>query len=105
MEPILIYGLSLYGYTCILATAVNIGRSGCTKEALGDTLCTCVLLPFYPVILPFFIPYHYYCEYKAKRYILENRSRNDNGSGYDGFQERTDNIVNEDSTNTNINEN
>ena len=104
MEPILIYGLCLYGYTCILATAVNIGRSGCTEEALGNTLCMCVLLPFYPVILPFFIPYYYYCEYRVNRESREGR-RNDNRSGYDGFQERTDNIVNEDSNNTNINEN
>ena len=40
----------------------------------------------------------------AERDIREGR-RNDNRSGYDGFQERTDYIVNEDSTNTNINEN
>ena len=70
----------------------------------GEKLAICLFVPFYPIILPFFIPYYYYCEYRAKRDIREKR-RNDNRRGYDGFQERTDNIVNEDSTNTNINEN
>ena len=92
METVLICGLMLYGYTCILATAVHIGRGGCTKETLADTLCTCVLIPFFPIIIPLFMPYHYYCESRAERDIREGR-RNDNRSGYDGFQEKTNNEV------------
>ena len=95
MEIILISGLVLYGYTCILTTAVHIGRGGCTKETLKDTLCSFVLIPFYPVILPLFMPYHYYCEYRAERNIREGRRNNDNRSGYDGFQEKTNNESNE----------
>ena len=90
MEIILIYGSILYGYTCVLTTAVHLGRGGCTKETLLDSLCTCVLIPFYPVILPFFLPFYYYCEYRAERNIREGR-RNDNRNGYDGFQEQTQN--------------
>ena len=48
METILICGLMLYGYTCILTMAVHIGRGGCTKETLKDSLCTFVLIPFFP---------------------------------------------------------
>ena len=59
---------------------------------------------FLPYNIPFFIPYLFYCEAMVERDIREGR-RNDNRSGYDGFQERTDKIVNEDGNNTNINEN
>ena len=83
----------LYGYTCILTMAVHIGRGGCTKETLKDSLCTFVLIPFFPIILPLFMPYHYYCEARAERNIIEHRSRNDNRSGYDGFQQSTNNEV------------
>ena len=40
----------------------------------------------------------------AKRDIREGR-RNDNRRGYDGFQERTNNIANEDDKTSNTNEN
>ena len=58
----------------------------------GEKLLICSLISFYPIILPFFIPYSYYCEYRAERNIREGR-RNNNRSGYDGFQERTNNEV------------
>ena len=93
METVLISALVLYGYTCVLTTAVNIGRGGCTRDTLKDTLCTCVLIPFYPVIMPCFIPYYYYCENRVDREIREGRRSNDNRSGYDGFQESTNNEV------------
>ena len=57
---------------------------------LFDRLCCCLLVPFYPIILPFFLPYYYYCEYRAKRDIQQGR-RDANRSGYDGFQERKNN--------------
>ena len=56
----------------------------------GEKLLICSLIPFYPIIMPFFIPYCYYCEYRAERNVREGR-RNNNRNGYDGFQERTNN--------------
>ena len=32
----------------------------------GDKLLICALIPFYPIILPFFIPFYSYCEYRAE---------------------------------------
>ena len=58
----------------------------------GEKLLICSLVPFYPIILPFFIPFYYYAEYRAERNIREGR-RNNNRSGYDCFQERTNNEV------------
>ena len=61
----------------------------------GEKLCICLLVPFYPIMLPFFIPFYYYAEYRAERNFREGR-RNNNRSGYDGFQERTNNEVKND---------
>ena len=57
------------------------------RHELFDRICCCLLVPFYPIILPLFLPYYYYCEHRAERNIRERR-RNDNRSGYDGFQEK-----------------
>ena len=65
------------------------------RLSTGEQFLICSLVPFYPIILPFFIPYYYYCEYMAERNIREGR-RHNNKSGYDGFQERTDNEVKND---------
>ena len=37
----------------------------------GEKLCICLLVPFYPIILPFSIPFYYYAEYRAERNFRE----------------------------------
>ena len=37
----------------------------------GEKLCICLLVPFYPIILPFSIPFYYYAEYRAERSFRE----------------------------------
>ena len=61
------------------------------RLSTGDKLLACLLVPFYPIILPFWIPFSYYADYRAEK-IAEQRRRNDNRSGYDGFQESNNNI-------------
>ena len=73
------------------------------KENLCSNIGLSLTVPFQPIILPCFVPYYSYCENEAKRNIREGR--NDNRSGYDGFEERTDNVANEDTNDTNTNTN
>ena len=101
MVDITVIALGSY-LTCVCVSYCSTGFYFLTKgydTKLCEKLCICSLVPFYPIILPCFVPYHYYCEAMAQRNIRERR-RNDNISGYDGFQER-----NEDNNNENINEN
>ena len=106
MVEIMVIALCSY-LNCVCVSYCSAGFYFITKgkdTTLSEKLCICLLVPFYPIIFPFFVPYLFYCEAMAERDIREAR-RNDNRRGYDGFQERTDNIVNEDSNNTNIHEN
>ena len=84
--------IALYSYlSCVCVSYCSTGFYFITKgkdTKLYEKICICSLVPFYPKILPCFVPYHYYCEAMAERNIREKR--NNNRSGFDGFQERTD---------------
>ena len=56
-------------------------------------------LPFYPIWVPPLLLHECICYRPRETSNVETRS------GYDGFQERTDNIANEDNNTSNTNEN
>ena len=57
------------------------------------------VLPFYPIWVPILLLHECICYRPHETPNIETRS------GYDGFQERTNNIVNEDNNTSNTNEN
>ena len=58
-----------------------------------------LVLPFYPIWVPPLLLHEYLCYRPRETSNVETRN------GYDGFQERTNNIVNEDNNTSNTNEN
>ena len=42
-----------------------------SRLSTGDKLLACLLVPFYPIILPFWIPFSYYADYRAEK-LLNN---------------------------------
>ena len=57
------------------------------------------VLPFYPIWVPIGLIHDCVCYRPRETSTVETRN------GYDGFQERTNNIVNEDNNTSNTNEN
>ena len=57
------------------------------------------VLPFYPIVVPMLMMHECLCYRPRETSTVETRN------GYDGFQERTNNIVNEDNNTSNTNEN
>ena len=58
-----------------------------------------LLLPFYPIVVPILMLHQCICYRPRETPNVETRN------GYEGFQERTDNIANEDNKASNTNEN
>ena len=67
MEEIMV--IALYHYLCCVCVSYCLtGFHFVTKgkdTTLSDKLCICLLVPFYPIIFPFFVPYLFYCEAMA----------------------------------------
>ena len=68
-------------------------------SSLKATILLGSALPFYPTVVPILMMHECLCHIPRETPNVETRS------GYDGFQERTDNIVNEDNNTSNTNEN
>ena len=89
----------LYGYVCSEAMLKHIERDGCSTK----TFINCIATPFMPVLVPliFIVATLQDCIYGRP---TESQTQI-TSSGFEGFQERTDNIANEDNKASNTNEN